>query len=241
MSDKSDPPPGPKPPARQPVSQRAEAAAASRRTRRRRRLRQNAAGAAPASAYSALCCPSCWSAPSIGLGGFAAALLEINSAGPLAEDKVVLLTREDDGGPIGDQLERAGVIDSATLFSAMTCSMARAAGSSAANTSSRRIRACATSRQLLLSHKVVQHKFSVPEGLTSEQIVQRLRDDDVLAGDVKEIAARGLAAAGHLFLRARRDAQRAARRAWPRRRPSSSTRSGRSARPTCRSSRRANS
>ena len=41
-------------------------------------------------------------------------------AGPLAEDKIVNITREDDGGPIDEQLERAGVIDSGLMFSAMT-------------------------------------------------------------------------------------------------------------------------
>ena len=48
---------------------------------------------------------------------------------------------------------------------------------------------------MLIAHKVVQHKLTIPEGLTSEQVVERLRDDDVLVGEVKEIAARGLAAA----------------------------------------------
>ena len=127
----------------------------------------------------------------IGLGGFTAALLEINRAGPLAEDKVVLLTREDDGGPIGDQLERAGVIDSSILFSVMTLldgsrsGLKRGEYEVKAHSSLRDVEA------LLLSHKVVQHKFSVPEGLTSEQIVQRLRDEEAFTGDVKETPHEG--------------------------------------------------
>ena len=44
---------------------------------------------------------------------------------------------------------------------------------------------------LLASHRVVQHKLTIPEGLTSDQIVQRLRDDDVLVGDIKEIPREG--------------------------------------------------
>ena len=48
------------------------------------------------------------------------AVIEARKPGPLAADKVVVIEREDDGGPIGDQLERAGVIDSALWFSAMT-------------------------------------------------------------------------------------------------------------------------
>ena len=38
----------------------------------------------------------------------------------------------------------------------------------------------------LIAHKVVQHKLTIPEGLTSDQVVERLRDDDVLVGEVKE-------------------------------------------------------
>ena len=44
---------------------------------------------------------------------------------------------------------------------------------------------------LLATHHVVQHKLTIPEGLTSEQVVQRLRDDDVLVGDIKETPREG--------------------------------------------------
>ncbi len=37
----------------------------------------------------------------------------------------------------------------------------------------------------------MRHKVTVTEGLTSDQIVQRLREDDVLIGDVKEIPREG--------------------------------------------------
>jgi UPF0755 protein len=40
--------------------------------------------------------------------------------------------------------------------------------------------------QQLIGGKVVLHSITLPEGLTSEQIVQRLRDNDVLVGEVKE-------------------------------------------------------
>ena len=38
---------------------------------------------------------------------------------------------------------------------------------------------------------VVAHQLTVPEGLTSEQIVARLLDDDVLTGNIKEIPREG--------------------------------------------------
>ena len=44
----------------------------------------------------------------------------VAKARPLIADKVVIIVREDDGGSIADQLERAGVIDSALWFSLLT-------------------------------------------------------------------------------------------------------------------------
>ncbi len=50
----------------------------------------------------------------------------------------------------------------------------------------------------IIEGKVVPHQISIPEGLTSEQIVARLMDDDVLVGNIKEIPREGSLAAGHL-------------------------------------------
>ena len=43
----------------------------------------------------------------------------------------------------------------------------------------------------LIAHRVVRYKLTIPEGLTSDQIVQRLRDDEVLVGDIKESPREG--------------------------------------------------
>ena len=52
----------------------------------------------------------------VALVGVAWLMKEARKPGPLAADKVVKIVREDDGGSIADQLERAGVIDSAIWF-----------------------------------------------------------------------------------------------------------------------------
>jgi UPF0755 protein len=127
----------------------------------------------------------------IGVVAFAAALVEERKAGPLASDKILLIEREDDGGPIADQLERAGVIDSAPLFSAMTLfdgshgALKRGEYSFKAGISPREV------EQQLIAGKVLLHSITLPEGLTSDQIVQRLRDNDVLVGEVKELPREG--------------------------------------------------
>ena len=125
----------------------------------------------------------------IGLLGVAVlvwSVIESRKPGPLAADKIVIIEREDDSGTIGEQLERAGVVDSALWFSAMTMidggrsSLKRGEYAFKAGVSLRQVEA------ELIAHKVVQHKLTIPEGLTSDQVVERLRDDDVLIGDVKE-------------------------------------------------------
>ncbi|QLP98152.1 MAG: endolytic transglycosylase MltG [Rhodoblastus sp.] len=89
---------------------------------------------------------------------------------------------------------------------------------------------------VLLTGKSIQHALTIPEGLTSEQIVQRVRDNDVLVGEVRETPKEGMLAPNtynfsrgttrEKFLALMREQQRAF-----------SKRSGRSARRTCRSNR----
>ncbi len=122
----------------------------------------------------------------IGIAGFAAALVEIHRPGPLAEDKVVQIAREDDGGPIAEQLERAGVVDSAIAFSAMTLIDGKRSGLKRGEYDFKPHVSSSDVEQLLLSGKVVLHRITIPEGLTSDQIVQRLRDNEILVGEVKE-------------------------------------------------------
>src|SRR6202012_3037788 len=43
----------------------------------------------------------------------------------------------------------------------------------------------------IVDGKVVQHAVTIPEGLTSEQIVGRLTDNDIFAGSVHEIPREG--------------------------------------------------
>ena len=122
------------------------------------------------------------------VGALAWLLKESRSPGPLGADKVVMIVREDDGGSIADQLERAGVIDSALWFNLLTLldgNLKRGEYEFKAGVSMNEL------ENQLIAHHVVMYKLTIPEGLTSEQIVQRLRDNDVLVGDVKEIPREG--------------------------------------------------
>ena len=125
------------------------------------------------------------------VGALAWLLKESRSPGPLEADKVVMIVREDDGGSIADQLERAGVIDSALWFNVLTL---LDGNRGALKRGEYDFKAGVSMNELeneLLAHRVVMYKLTIPEGLTSDQIVQRLREDDVLVGDVKETPREG--------------------------------------------------
>jgi UPF0755 protein len=124
-------------------------------------------------------------------GALAWLLMESRSPGPLAADKVVLIVREDDGGSIADQLERAGVIDSAMWFNILTL---LDGSRSALKRGEYEFKAGVSMTELeqeLMSGKVVLHPITFPEGLTSDQFVQRLRENDVLVGEVRETPREG--------------------------------------------------
>ena len=120
------------------------------------------------------------------VGGLVWLMKEARSPGPLTEDKVVMITREDDAASIADQLERAGVIDSATWFNILTVldgnrgALKRGEYAFKAGMSMNDI------ENELIAHRVIRYKITIPEGLTSEQVVDRLREDTVLTGDVRE-------------------------------------------------------
>ncbi len=125
------------------------------------------------------------------LGGYMWMTLQARKAGPLAADKVVVITREDNDGSIAEQLEHAGVIDSALWFSAVTIldgnsrSLKRGEYEFKAGSSIKQV------EEVLAAGKTLLHSVTVPEGLTSEQIVQRLRENEFLSGDIKDAPREG--------------------------------------------------
>ena len=125
------------------------------------------------------------------VGALAWLLKESRSPGPLQSDKVVMIVREDDGGSIADQLERAGVIDSALWFNILTLLDGNRGALKRGEYAFKAAMSMNDIENELLAHRVVMYKLTIPEGLTSEQIVERLREDDVLSGDVKDVPREG--------------------------------------------------
>ena len=121
------------------------------------------------------------------------ALNEARKPGPLAADKIVVVSREDeaDGESIADQLGRAGVIDSPLWFNLVVLTDGNRGKLKRGEYLFKEHASLREVEETLVSGKAVQHKLTIPEGWTTEQIMQRLRDNDVLVGEVKEAPREG--------------------------------------------------
>ena len=112
--------------------------------------------------------------------------------GPLAEDKVVNIPRGLGIRDIGELLAREGVVKEPLLFAA-GAKVLESRGQDlkfgeyqfAKGASPRAV------AETLIEGKVVQHQFTVAEGLTSEQIVARLLENDRLTGALREVPREG--------------------------------------------------
>jgi UPF0755 protein len=111
----------------------------------------------------------------------------IETPGPLSEDKVVNIPQGFRKTDIGDLLKRSGVIDADrwTFIGAVYALNANSGLKSGEylfqkNASLRDV------INTIVEGKVVQHAFTIPEGLTSEQIVAKIQDTDIFTGSLKE-------------------------------------------------------
>jgi UPF0755 protein len=111
--------------------------------------------------------------------------------GPLADDKVVNIPRGSGIRDISDVLLREGVIDQPWVFVGGVLALKAREDLKAGEY---QFKAHASLRDVvatIVEGRVVAHQLTIPEGLTSEQIVARLLDDDVLTGNIKEIPREG--------------------------------------------------
>jgi len=111
--------------------------------------------------------------------------------GPLAADRVVNIPRGSGMRDIADTLSREGVIDQPWLFIGGVLVLKAREDLKAGEYEFKAHSSMRDVVATIVEGKVVAHQVSIPEGLTSEQIVARLLQDDILAGDVKEIPREG--------------------------------------------------
>ena len=125
------------------------------------------------------------------MAAFSRRYVEARKPGPLAADKVVVIIARGRRRPdrrtarAGRRHRQRTVVLGDDLFDGSHGALKRGEYAFKAGASLRDV------EEQLLSGKVVLHSLTLPEGLTSEQIVQRLRDNDVLVGDIKETPREG--------------------------------------------------
>lgn len=124
-------------------------------------------------------------------------------SGPLTQDKVVNIPRGLGVRDIAELLVREGVIRDPWIFVAGAAAMkARGADLKFGEYQFTKGASSRDVAETLVEGKVVQHQFTVAEGLTSEQIVARLLENDKLTGNIREVPREGsLLPDGYRFTR----------------------------------------
>lgn len=127
-------------------------------------------------------------------GGGAAVIgkTRFEAPGPLAEDKMVNIPPRSGMMDIADLLKREGVMDEHRMIfvGGVLALKARSELKAGEYVIPKR----ASVRDIvetIVEGKVVQHQLTIPEGLTSEQIVARLLENDVLSGNIKDVPREG--------------------------------------------------
>jgi len=106
-----------------------------------------------------------------------------NGPGPLAAEKTVVIPRGSGVRDMAEMLEREGVIDNWLVFVVGQKVTRPEATMKAGEYVFKPGQSMASVADTIASGKVVLHQVTIPEGLTSQQVVQRLMANDMLTGN----------------------------------------------------------
>lgn len=116
----------------------------------------------------------------------------LESPGPLQEDKIVNIPARAGKRDIADVLSREGVINvNPWVFIGSVFALKASSDLKPGEYSFQKNASLRDVIATIVDGKVVQHAITIPEGLTSEQIVTRLSDNDIFTGSVREIPREG--------------------------------------------------
>lgn len=115
----------------------------------------------------------------------------LQQPGPLPADKVLYIQPGTEVADIVAQLNEEGIIDSPLIFNV---ALLIEGDRSRVKAGEYLIHQNASMREVmdtLVSGRQILHSVTIPEGLTSQEVVDRLRANDLLMGDVREVPAEG--------------------------------------------------
>src|SRR3954466_13239213 len=116
---------------------------------------------------------------------------KFETAGPLDRDKVVNIPKGLGLREIADLLARENVIDQPFVFIGGVLVLKAKDDLKYGEYKFAKQITVREAIETIVEGKVVQHAFTIPEGLTSEQIVARLAEVDFLAGNIREVPKEG--------------------------------------------------
>jgi UPF0755 protein len=115
----------------------------------------------------------------------------LRAPGPLTTSKVLYIAPGTEVPDIITELDREGVIDSPFLLNVALLLEGNRSKVKAGEYLFKQNASLRDVIDTLVSGKQVLHAITIPEGLTSEQIVERIRESDVLLGDITEVPKEG--------------------------------------------------
>ena len=132
--------------------------------------------------YSLMLLAGCFALAVFGLGLYG--YVKFTQPGPLASDKVFQVERG--GGVLGiaAELEKAGIISSANIFAAAATATGERGKLKPGEYQFSQAMSMRDVMGLIVSGKFITYKVTIPEGWTTAQALDRLRENEVLTGDI---------------------------------------------------------
>lgn len=129
----------------------------------------------------------------LGAGGiFIYGKQKIEAPGPLQEEKIVNIPARAGMNDIAEILQREGVIDdNRWAFMGSVLALKARADLKPGEYAFQKQASLREVIGTIVEGKVVQHPVTIPEGLTSEQIVERLSENEIFSGSLREIPREG--------------------------------------------------
>ena len=116
----------------------------------------------------------------------------LEAPGPLQDDKIVNIPQRAGKRDIADVLARKGEIDvNPWIFIGGVYALKASSDLKPGEYAFQKNASLRDVIGVIVEGKVVQHGVTIPEGLTSEQIVARLSDNEIFTGSVREIPREG--------------------------------------------------
>jgi UPF0755 protein len=123
--------------------------------------------------------------------GIAVVSSQSRSPGPFASDRVLIIPKDSGLAEIADLLQREGMIEHPWVFRVSALISGNWTKLKAGEYLFKARASQADILDIIAEGKVVEHSITIPEGLTSEQIVARLRENDLLSGDIIQVPREG--------------------------------------------------